>query len=200
MARKTLKEAEHYPGELEALRDVMQSVDEAAQAGAVDAVLRVLQEHHEAEDAAVSALTWVPTVGEVYALHDGSGVERYRARVIAEGLWLKKMSNPYPGAVRSFGGHQVTIRRTDREDEGSHPAPIGVKHIGRLVLMTSGGAVMGHDREIKALETLELPEIPTDTRAADLALMSIQEAGKTAGLILNVRETKDLVPVAGERH
>lgn len=194
MARKYLEDAERYPNELAALRVAVRRLGEALDAGSLDWAQRVMAEERNLESAALAQLPWAPEEGKVYGIKDATGV-RLRAVVLDSGLWVKRLAKggELPLSAGS-GAFSYVIRRSSTSPAREHHAPSRVgQTLGRLVLMTSGGRVMDHGEEIRALASFQLPEIPASVGGAESALRSVEAAGRTAGLVLGVRPTAQLV-------
>ncbi|AEM88867.1 hypothetical protein [Streptomyces violaceusniger] len=188
---------ETYPGELAALRGLLGQVRTIARHGTIEALRDTVDEHDETERAALEALPWAPEVGALYLLPGVNGAPDRVARVISERLWRKRLTPVGGGTdvVRTFSRSSLRFEDEDTDRRGRRA---GYSRAGRLVLLTTGGQVMGHPAEIKALRTFELPEIPTSDNAATRALVSIRDAAKTAGLLMDVVQASDLKQMPGE--
>ncbi|MFD8339996.1 hypothetical protein ACFV42_46525 [Streptomyces solisilvae] len=187
---------ETYPGELEALRGLLGEVRTIAGHGTVEDLHAAVQQHDEEERAALEVLPWVPQLGALYLVPGTDGEPDRVVRVIAEGLWRRKMDVVWGGEIR----HTYTRSTLRYESEDNRARKVGVSRAGRLVLATTGGRVMGHAAEIKALRTFELPQIPPSAAAVARALGSVQEAAKTAGLLMNVKGAEHLKEFLGESY
>lgn len=194
MGKTTVEET--YPGELKALRGLLGQVRTIAHHGTIEALRDAVGEHDESERAELDALPWAPQVGALYLVPGLNGAPDRVARVIAEGLWRKSLRHTGDGTQRR------TYSRSSLRHEGedTRGREVGVSRAGRLVLVTSGGQAMDHVSEIKALRTFELPEIPKSYGSVLRTLLSVEEAAKTAGLLLDVRQANYLKEMPGEKH
>ena len=186
---------ETYPGELKALRGLLGQVRTISGNGTIEGLRDAVREHDETERAGLDGLPWTPQVGALYLVPGLNGAPERVARVIAEGLWRKKLTTNNGETWRSYS--RSSLRHEEDDTRGRE---VGMSRSGRLVMMTTGGQVMGHAAEIRALRTFTLPVIPKSPGAVLRTLLSVQEAGRTAGLLMDVRQANYLKEMPGESY